>query len=147
MRAPLRYQFSEFDCGTISLLNAVSFLFNIKEIPAELVKAINTNTLDCFNEQGSCGTTRYAIEKLSTWINDYSATTCFNIKCESYYGDAVTIDLIKSKLQDDNTVIFIRSWLSGYGHYVIVTKIDNDFAYLFDPYYFGEERFDKRPTI
>ena len=47
MKIPLRFQVTEFDCGTVSLLNAFSFLFEREDIPAELVRAIHNYTLDC----------------------------------------------------------------------------------------------------
>ena len=37
MKIPLRFQVTEYDCGTTSLLNAFSFLFDRNCIPAELV--------------------------------------------------------------------------------------------------------------
>ena len=53
MKIPLRFQVTEFDCGTVSLLNAFSYLFDRDEIPAELVKAIHKYTLDCYDEEGN----------------------------------------------------------------------------------------------
>lgn len=52
MKVPLRYQVTEFDCGTISLLNVLSYLYERNEIPAELVKVIHRYTLDCYDEKG-----------------------------------------------------------------------------------------------
>lgn len=46
MKVPLRFQVTEFDCGTVSLLNAFSYLFDREELPALLVKKINEYTLD-----------------------------------------------------------------------------------------------------
>ena len=53
MKTPLRYQITEFDCGSVSLLNCITYLFKREEIPAELVKAISTYTLDCYDEFGN----------------------------------------------------------------------------------------------
>ena len=55
MKVPLRYQVTESDCGTVSLLNAFSYLFERKDIPAELVRAIHIYTLDCYDEKGNLG--------------------------------------------------------------------------------------------
>ena len=55
MKVPLRFQITEFDCGTVSLLNAFSYLFDRKEVPAELVKVIYSYTLDCYDEYGNIG--------------------------------------------------------------------------------------------
>lgn len=38
MKTPLRYQITEFDCGSVSLINCIVFLFEREEIPAELIK-------------------------------------------------------------------------------------------------------------
>ena len=37
MKNPLHYQISECDCGPISMLNAVSYLFEREEIPPEII--------------------------------------------------------------------------------------------------------------
>ncbi|MBQ8871226.1 MAG: hypothetical protein IJ018_00580 [Bacilli bacterium] len=38
MKVPLRFQVTEFDCGTVSLLNAFSYLFNRKKYQLNLLK-------------------------------------------------------------------------------------------------------------
>ena len=38
MKIPLRYQMSEYDCGPISMLNAISYLFEREEIPPEVIR-------------------------------------------------------------------------------------------------------------
>lgn len=45
----------------------------------------------------------------------------------------VTLDNIKEVL-DKNGVAVARCWQDT-EHYVLITKIDNYFAYIFDPYY------------
>ena len=42
----VRFQITEYDCGTVSLHNAISYLFERETIPAELVKTISMYTLD-----------------------------------------------------------------------------------------------------
>jgi hypothetical protein len=42
------------------------------------------------------------------------------------------------KCLDNNGVIVARCWMEV-EHYVIITKIDDNFAYLFDPYYLDED--------
>ena len=46
MKNPLRFQVTEYDCGTVALQNALSYLFEREELPAALVKAIHKYTLD-----------------------------------------------------------------------------------------------------
>lgn len=46
MKVPLRYQNSEYDCGTTSFINALAYLYDRENIPVELLKAIYQYTLD-----------------------------------------------------------------------------------------------------
>ncbi|MDD4547326.1 MAG: hypothetical protein PHI05_01100 [Bacilli bacterium] len=144
MKTPLRFQITEFDCGTIALLNAVSYLFNREEIPAELVRAINLYTLDCYDDKGNLGaggTSRHAIDLLTHWITDFAKSKNFNIECERFEGADVTLDRLKGCL-NKNGVVFIRCWQKC-EHYVIITKIDDNYAYIFDSYYFDEQYYNK----
>ena len=49
MKVPLRFQITEFDCGSVSLLNAFSYLFDREDIPALLVKEVHKYTLNCYD--------------------------------------------------------------------------------------------------
>ncbi len=136
MKTPLRFQFTEFDCGPISLLNAFSYLFDRQDIPVEIVKAVYKYTLDCYGEDGTLGrggTSRKAIKKLTHWITTYANENHFNIFCERLEKEDVTYEKIK-KCIDTNGCVFIRCWQEN-EHYVIITKIDKQYAYIFDPYY------------
>ena len=44
MKNPLHYQVSEFDCGPTTVLNALSYLFQREDLPAELVRNITVWT-------------------------------------------------------------------------------------------------------
>ena len=35
MKIPLRFQITEFDCGTVALQNAISYLYDRENVPAE----------------------------------------------------------------------------------------------------------------
>ena len=110
MKTPLRFQVTEYDCGTVSLYNAISYLFDREEIPAKLLKTIHKYTLDCYDENGNPGqggTSKEAIEKI---------TAC-----------------VKQK-----GCVLIRCWLET-GHYVIITNIIKDkknklYLYLLNQY-------------
>ena len=143
MKIPLRFQVTEFDCGTVSLLNAFSYLFNRDEIPAELVKAIHKYTLDCYDENGNLGqggTSREAINRLTHWITRYANSKNFNVHCERLEKEDVTIDRIIKTLNEGGCV-FIRCYQEC-EHYVIITKIKNKYAYLFDPYYLDKDEYN-----
>ena len=49
MKSPLRYQISDYDCGSTSMLNAVSFLFEREQIPPELIRNIMLFSLNAFS--------------------------------------------------------------------------------------------------
>ena len=51
MKIPLRYQNTEYDCGTTSFINALAYLYDREDIPVELIKAIYKYTLDVENEE------------------------------------------------------------------------------------------------
>lgn len=148
MKTPLRYQVTEFDCGTVSLLNAICYLFKRKDIPAELVRAIHLYTLDCYDENGHMGnggTSGEAIEFLSRWITDYSAKQKFDLSCIYLKGEEVTYDIMNECIKR-NGVVFIKCW-QGCEHYVIITHITETHAYIFDSYYLDYDYYDKDPAI
>lgn len=148
MKNPLRFQVTEFDCGTVSLLNAFSYLFERNEIPAELVKDIHKYTLDCYDEYGNLGqggTSREAIKKLTKWITQYANSHEFKVKCERLEKEEVTLEAIKQCL-DANGCVFIRCWQTC-EHYVIITKIKNNKAYIFDSYFLEKDYYDNDKEV
>lgn len=143
MKTPLRFQITEFDCGTVSLQNAFSYLFERNEIPAELIKAIHKYTLDCYDEFGNLGqggTSREAVNKLTHWITRYANSKNFNVVCERLEKEEITLEKLKKCLVN-NGCIFVRCWQLC-EHYVIITKIDIKYAYIFDPYYLDKNEYD-----
>ena len=133
MKVPLRYQMTEYDCGLVSFLNAISFLFDREEINPELIKYVTQYTLDCQDELGNIGkggTSREAIEKLSNFLNIQKDK--YKIICQSL--KRISIEIITDCL-NKNGCVFYRTYIKNYEHYVIITKIENQKVYLFDPYY------------
>lgn len=144
MKVPLRFQITEYDCGTVSLLNAFSFLFEREEIPALLVKQIYKYMLDCYDENGNLGnggTSREATNKLIMWITKYTKDNNLNVICERLTGNEVELVNMNNCL-NNNGVIFTRCWQMQ-EHYVIITKIKKNKVYIFDPYYFDKTYYDK----
>ena len=125
MKTPLRFQVTEFDCGTISLLNAISYLFEREEIPAELIRAIHEYTLDCYDEKGNLGqggTSVESVRLLTHWITYYANTHDFHIHCEHLQGEEVNAERMEDCLKKKGCV-YVRCWQLC-EHYVIVTKMD-----------------------
>lgn len=148
MKTPLRYQITEFDCGSVSLLNCITFLFERNQIPAELVKAISSYTLDCYDEYGNLGakgTSREAVQYLSRWIADFSKSKNFGVKCEYLEGEKVTKEQIEKCLEAGGCVNF-RTYQVG-EHYVSITAMDKKYVYIFDPYYMVDEDYENDSCI
>jgi hypothetical protein len=140
MKVPMRYQNTEYDCGTTSFVNAIAYLFDREDVPVELLKAIYRYTLDVETEGiiGKGGTSRTHAEMLAKYFVKFAnETKGFNLKCKILSKDQVNLDDMK-KCLDNNGVIVARCWMEV-EHYVIITKIDDNFAYLFDPYYLDED--------
>ena len=141
MKIPLRYQDTEYDCGTTSFINALAYLYDREDFPVELLKQIYRFTLDVKGPEGITGeggTSKKHAELLSDWFVKYAnQNNGFDINCKVLKGKDVTIENIKAIL-DKNGVAIARCWQES-EHYVIITKIDNYFAYIFDPYYLDKD--------
>ena len=140
MKIPLRYQNTEYDCGTTSFVNVLAYLYDREDIPVELLKAIYRFTLDVENSEGIVGkggTSRKHAELLARYFVDYAnKNDNFDIKCQILSGKEVNLKVMKKTL-NNNGVIIARCWQDT-EHYVLITKIDDTFAYIFDPYYLDE---------
>lgn len=148
MKTPLRYQITEFDCGSVSLLNCITFLFKREEIPAELVKAISSYTLDCYDEHGNLGqkgTSRDAVQYLSRWLVNFSKSKAFGLSCNYLSGQKVTLEEIRNCISNGGCVN-LRTY-QGCEHYVSLTGIDDNYVYIFDPYYYPESHYHSNPQI
>lgn len=148
MKIPLTFQITEFDCGTTSLLNALLFLFDREEIPVSLLKAIYTYTLDAKGEHGiigEAGTSRTALANLINWIMDYVDENDFGITAINLEQEKVTREVIQECL-DNNGCVLARCY-QDVEHYVLITKMDDNFTYIFDPYYVDEDYYVKDEEV
>ena len=78
MKIPLHYQMSEYDCGPTTMLNAISYLFEVEEIPPEVIRNIMLYSLDCYNDEGRLGE-----------IRRLSATSCCTASTAIMMRDAL----------------------------------------------------------
>lgn len=145
MKTPLRFQVTEYDCGTVSLYNAISYLFDREEIPAQLLKTIHEYTLDCYDKNGNPGqggTSNEAVGKIAEFMTNYTNDNDFGMKCEKLDGSEITLDKIVDCIKKKGCA-FVRVWLES-GHYVIITNIKNDKVYIFDPYYLDKNKYNDK---
>lgn len=145
MKTPLAYQITEYDCGQATLLNAMRYLFKRGEVPPVVIKYITQYTLDTVGQNGQiglCGTSPHAIEYLANWINNNNSSLNIDIKAKILRKNEV--DINNASLSDcikRGGVAIFRVW-SDCEHYVLCTKMDEENAYIFDPYYLDEREYD-----
>lgn len=145
MKNYLYYQTSEYDCGPTTLCNAMRYLYRREELSPELLKAIFMYTLDAYNEKGEVGrhgTSRMAMEFLSSWFNQFGKSKNFPIHSEFLVDNQVYIgqnSRITSCLQQKGVVV-VRILLEGDGHYVLLTGFHGGLVGIFDPYDMSDNR-------
>lgn len=149
MKIPLRYQNTEYDCGTTTFVNALAYLYDREDIPVELLKKIYKLTLDVKDSEGIIGkggTSRSHAELLSKYFVEYAnQNDNFDLECEILTSDKINIEYMKNNL-NRKSVIIARCWQDG-EHYVLITKIDDIFAYIFDPYYLEEDYYTQDSDV
>ena len=147
VKTPLIYQLTEYDCGTTSIINALRYLFYRNEISPEILKYLMQYTLDKSNEKGEVGkggTSTLAMHYLCNWLNENAPKKGMNLKCN--YIPQKECSIYNNDLEEaikKGGVAILRVCQSG-DHYCLLTKMDEKYAYIFDPYYFNHcPNFDK----
>lgn len=139
MKNLLNYQSSEYDCGPVTLTNALRYLFEREDIYPDIVKYIMLYCLDSYNEKGEpCkhGTSKTAMLFLANWLNHFGEIKNFPISCEFLCGEDVVLEKdhpICHALSQGGAVV-LRLFLDV-AHYVLLTGVEGDNVYIFDPYY------------
>lgn len=137
MKNFLNYQTSEYDCGPTALINGLRYLFERERIKAELVKTIPSLTNDCYSDDHRLkGTSPQAMKKVVEWCNQFALSSGFPLKAAYYRNDQVDYSPHEkmATILHQGGVIISHVWLEV-DHYVTVTAMDDDYVYLFDPYY------------
>lgn len=151
MKVPLRYQVTETDCGIVTILNAMNFVYEREEIDPELMGIIvNYSEIIRINEENSghrWGMSRYAIKHIVELINNYSKTSKMKISAQLLVEEDLKINdsRIIECLKNGGAVV-IRVW-QDYEHYSLVTNIDEEYVYIFDPYYLEKSEYDNDEDV
>ena len=138
MKTPLYYQLTEYDCGCVSALNALRYLFLREQIPPEVVRRVTAYTMDETNadgEYGKGGTSREAMRHLCHYLQGAGEKGLLPIAATYLEKEAVNADAdgeICRTLHRGGAVI-VRL-LSDVEHYVLFTELYNGMIGLFDPY-------------
>lgn len=149
MKVPLRYQNTEYDCGTTSFVNALAYLYEREEVPVELLKSIYKYTLDVEGKDGIVGkggTSRNHAKLLARYfVNFANNNDNFDINCKVLTKQEV--NLAEMKTTTDNGGVIIARCMQDCEHYVLITKIDDNFAYIFDPYFLEEDYYKEDDAV
>lgn len=149
MKIPLRYQNTEYDCGTTSFINALAYLYDREDVPVELIKAVYKYTLDVENSEGIVGkggTSRRHAELLARYFVKYAnENNDFHICCKVLSKNEVNLDDMKKCVLKGGVII--ARCMQDVEHYVIITNIDDNFVYIFDPYYLNEDYYYNDPDV
>lgn len=143
MKNLLNYQTSEYDCGPVSILNGIRYLFEREEIFPDLVKFIMLYCMDTYNEAGEpCkhGTSPAAMSYITCWLNHFSQRKKFPLRCEHYSGEAISLtpgNPVWNALEKGGAVVLFL--YLEVGHYVLLTGLKDDRVLLFDPFYEEED--------
>lgn len=149
MKNLLIYQTSEYDCGPITLLNGLRYLFDREDIYPDIIKFIMLYSMDTYNEEGELckhGTSTAAMNYITSWLNHFSQVKKFPLHCEFYSGKTVMLTPGSPIMQalENGGVVLLRVFLEV-PHYILLTGMKDDRILLFDPYYEEEDdpEFDK----
>ena len=139
----LTYQITEYDCGTTCVLNAIKYLFNREEIAPQMYKKILEETLDKSfnNEIGKGGTTNLSLRNL---CNELYVRGNKNVDISSKELSQDNVSIYNKELEkeiNDGSVAILEVY-QNVPHYVLLTKLDENFAYIFDPYYLPINYYD-----
>jgi hypothetical protein len=148
-KSPFRYQISEGDCVPTTVLNALAYLFQRKEIPGLVVQRVYQYTLD--SSAGRAGpstrTTGAACCFLAGWLDSYTDLQ----KARRFNVDAAHLTDADVRLGGKGG---IAAWVKQGGvaalsvndrkpqspgsnpvrHYILAFRIEAGWVYCFDPY-------------
>lgn len=139
MKNPLHYQLSEYDCGPTSMLNAMAYLFEREQLSPELIRNIMLYCLDCYGKDGATGksgTSCMAMMFLSNWLNGFCTAGHLPVSSRFLSGEAVNFSqngFLRDALCRGGVAV-VRVDFEGW-HYVLLTGIQGENVYIFDPYY------------
>lgn len=130
IKSILNYQITNYDCAPTTFVNAISYLFHREEIQPAILSDIYKYTLD------EKGTSDKAMIKLCRILNNRN----YNLNCKVITN--ITYEQINDCLLNGGVVI-LKCFQSS-EHYVLITKIDKKYVYLFDPYYINIKKINDK---
>lgn len=140
MKSPLIYQLTENNAGEIAIYNCLAYLFDREEIPLEFVKIMSSYALGCYDDMGNLGNKEFCENLLffaASWLFDYAKEKHIPLVAKFVSRDDVNLLEIRKCLNSGGCIVLKTSY-KGIKRYVTITKMDDVFMYMFDPYYINQ---------
>ncbi len=136
MKVAFRQQASNYDCVPTTFMNALTYLFDRREIPPFVIQRIYR---ECLDVEASRGTSGQAVRDLGFWLSNYKEKSFSKFAVESKFITGEQVHLrqrskILRCLNDDGAAL-----LSVYAgdqslHYILAFKCEDGWLYCYDPY-------------
>lgn len=136
MKSPLLHQLTEETCGDTAIYNCISYLFDREEMPLEFLNIVASYSVGCYSEQGRlegrdlCDSFMFFA---SSWIDNYAKEKHIPLSSRYLAGDDVNLLTIRNCLLAGGCVD-LKTNRRG-THFVTISKMDEEYMYIFDPYY------------
>ena len=136
MKSPLLYQLTEHTCGDTAIYNCISYLYDREEMPLEFLNIVASYSVGCYGEQGKPTNREFCDSFMffaSSWIDNYAKEKHIPLSSKYLSGDDVNLLTIRNCLLAGGCVD-LKTYRKG-THFITITKMDEEYMYIFDPYY------------
>jgi hypothetical protein len=139
MKVPFRQQASDCDCVPTTFINALSYLFDRKDIPPFVVQRVYRDCLD--NESSTLpgrGTSTRAIQDLGLWLSHYKEKRYkkFAVVSKFICGDQVHLrknsKIIRCINANGAALMCVHSGQNNW-HYILGFRHDGEWLHCYDP--------------
>lgn len=135
MKVPFRQQVSDYDCVPTSLINALSYLFDRKDIPPFVV---HRAFRDCLDVEASRGTSSRAIQDIGFWLNNYKEKRFGKFAVESKYITGSQVHLkengkILRCLNENGAALLYVLLGRNSQHCMLGLRSEDEWLYCYDP--------------
>lgn len=136
MKSPLMSQLTEKSCGETAIYNCISYLFDREEMPTAFLKIMASYSLGCYDDLGLPTNKEFCDNILyftASWIRDFAKERHIPLVANYLTKADVNLLVIRNCLLDGGCVC-LKTQRQG-EHFVTITNMDNEYMYIFDPYY------------
>ncbi|GFE60598.1 hypothetical protein [Geobacter sp. AOG2] len=135
MKVPFRQQTSDYDCVPTTIINALSYLFDRREIPPFIVRQIYK---ECLDIKAYRGTSSRAIQDLGFWLSHYKEKNFNNFVIESEFitGNQVHFQQqskIVRCINSNGAALLCVQLNRDTWHYILGLRFEEGWLYCYDP--------------